>query len=197
MEYNEKKWLKTAGKGLKKPTVEQLPLLIRCSCHQHFFSGYESTCPNKYGDGSCELCNCSCKFVVSTSNYYTVCVASMNARKQPRKSDDINNAQEFLNVAAKIQKSAEEDTAEALLMMTRDGRLEYYEEEIAHTVENRPPSSRQSIMSTTPPACGALAGLASKMQVIEHPKGHTWIKMNGMDADHRSGLLFQPQRYSA
>jgi hypothetical protein len=42
-----------------------------------------------------------------------VCVASMNARKQPRKSDDINNAQEFLNVAAKIQISAEEDTAEA------------------------------------------------------------------------------------
>ncbi len=111
VEYNKKKWFKTAGKGLKKPTVEQLPLLIHCNCHQHFFSGYESTCPNECGDGSCELCNCSCKFAVSTSNYYTACVASMNARKQQRKSDDINNAQEFLNVAAKIQKSAEEDTA--------------------------------------------------------------------------------------
>jgi hypothetical protein len=110
VKYNKKKRFKTAGKRLKKPTVEQLPLLIHCNCHQHFFSGYESTCPNKCGDGSCELCNCSCKFVVSTSNYYTVRVASMNARKQPRKSDDINNAQEFLNVAAKIRKNLQRKT---------------------------------------------------------------------------------------
>ncbi len=51
-EYNEKKKLKM-GKGLKKPIVEQLPLLIRCNCHKHFQSGYSSTCPNKCGDESC------------------------------------------------------------------------------------------------------------------------------------------------
>ncbi len=34
-----------------------------------------------------------------------------------------------------------------------------------------------------PPAHGAGAGLASEMQVIEHPKGPTWIEMNGMDVN--------------
>ena len=73
-EYNEKKKFKT-GKGLKKPTVEQQPLLIRCNCHKHSHSGYSKTCPNQCGDGSCGLCNCLCSFVGSTTNYTTVMIA--------------------------------------------------------------------------------------------------------------------------
>jgi hypothetical protein len=42
-EFNEKKKLNT-GKGLKKPTVEQMPLLIRCNCSKHYHSGYSSNC---------------------------------------------------------------------------------------------------------------------------------------------------------
>jgi hypothetical protein len=102
VEYNKKK--KTAGKGgkgLKKPTVEQTSLFIPCNCHQYFYSGYSNTCPNNCVDGSCKLCNCSCSFVVSTSNYCTVHVTSVNARVQPRKSDgDVENACNFLEMGA-------------------------------------------------------------------------------------------------
>jgi hypothetical protein len=44
-EYNKKKKQNTGNKGLKKPTVEQQPLLICCNCYKHFHSGYSSTCP--------------------------------------------------------------------------------------------------------------------------------------------------------
>jgi hypothetical protein len=54
-------------------------------------------------DGSLELCNCSCSFVVSISNYCTVYAASMNACIKPRKSDgDVDNAHKLLKVEAKI-----------------------------------------------------------------------------------------------
>ena len=46
-EFNEKKKHKKKGQGLKKPTVEQQPLLIRCTWHKHFHSGYASTFPNQ------------------------------------------------------------------------------------------------------------------------------------------------------
>jgi hypothetical protein len=102
-EYNEKKKHKTGGKGLKKPTVEQLPLLIRCNCHKHFHSGYSSTCPNKCGDWSCKLCNCSCSFVVSTTNYATVRIASSGAQKPTKSDSNVDNACEFLKARAKVR----------------------------------------------------------------------------------------------
>jgi hypothetical protein len=103
-EYKEKKkTLGKGGKGLKKLTVEQMPLLIHCNYHQPIYSGYSSTCPNTCVDGSCELCNCSCSFVLSTSNYCTVHAASANAHIQPGKSDgNVDNAHEFLKAGAKI-----------------------------------------------------------------------------------------------
>jgi hypothetical protein len=75
--------------------------------------------------GSCELCNCSCSFVVSTSNYCTVHVAYVNARIQPRKSDgNVDNVCNFLKAGAKVCKAAEEDAAEAIMMMVNNGSLE-------------------------------------------------------------------------
>jgi hypothetical protein len=58
-EFNEKKKLKT-GEGLKKPTADQMPLLIRCNNSKYYHSGYSSNRPNQCGHGFCELCNCSC-----------------------------------------------------------------------------------------------------------------------------------------
>ncbi len=133
-EYNERKKHKTGGKALKKPTVEQLPLLICCNCHKHFHSGYSSTCPNKCGDGSCELCNCLCSFVVSTTNYATVRIASSGAQK-PKKSDsDMDNAHEFLKAGAKVRKSAVRDAAEAYEKMIGDGKLEYDDKELGRAI---------------------------------------------------------------
>jgi hypothetical protein len=77
-EFNEKKKLKT-GKGLKKPTLEQMPFLICCNCSKHYHSGYCSNCPNHCGDGFCKLCNCLCSLVGSTTNYAMVRIASVNA----------------------------------------------------------------------------------------------------------------------
>jgi hypothetical protein len=67
--------------------------------------------------------------------------------------------------------------------MTRDGRLEYNEEEIACAVGKQAALITAKHYVNNPPAHGAHAGLASKMQVIKHPKGPTWIKMNGMDVN--------------
>jgi hypothetical protein len=77
-EFNEKKKLKT-GKGLKKPTMEQMPLLIRCNCSKHHHSGYSSNRPNQCGDGFCKLCNCLYYFIGSTTNYDVVRIASVTA----------------------------------------------------------------------------------------------------------------------
>jgi hypothetical protein len=68
-------------------------------------------------------------------------------------------------------------------MITRDKRIEYNEEEIACTVGNQAALITAKHYVNNPLACGARAGLASKMQVIKHPKGPTWIKMNGMDVN--------------
>jgi hypothetical protein len=133
VKYNEKKKLKT-GKGLKKPTVEQLPLLIHCNCNKNFHSGYSSTCPNQCGDGSCKLCNCSCSFVVSTTNYATVRIASSNAQKPTKSDSDMDNAREFLKVGAKVRKSAVGDAAEAYEKMMDDGKLEYDDKELGHAI---------------------------------------------------------------
>jgi hypothetical protein len=106
-EYNEKK--QRSIKGLKKPTVGSVLLLIRCNCNKNYHATYNSTCPNKCGDGSCELCNFSCSLVVTVSNYSAVMIASMNPQ-QPRQShNDADDASAFLKVGAEVQKSAAED----------------------------------------------------------------------------------------
>jgi hypothetical protein len=137
-EYNEKKKHKTGGKGLKKPIVEQLPLLIRCNCHKHYHSGYSSTCPNQCGDGSCELCNCSCSFVVSTTNYATVRIASASNARNPTKSvGDVDHACEFLKAGAKVRKSAVGDAAETYEKMVDDGKLKCDDKELGRAISKQ------------------------------------------------------------
>jgi hypothetical protein len=181
--FNEKKKHKKKVQGLKKPTVEQHPLLIRCNCHKHFHSGYASTCPNQCGDGFCELCNCACSFVVSTTNYATVRIASSNAQKPTKSGSDVDDAREFLKVGTKVRKSAAGDAAEAYEKMLDDGKLEYDDKELGHAI------SRQASLITAqhyldnPPAHGARAGLAAKMNMLAHPKGPMWVCRNGVDVN--------------
>ncbi len=119
-EFNEKKKHKKKGQGLKKPTVEQHPLLIRCNCHKHFHSSYASTCPNQCGARSCELCNCVCSFVVSTTNYAMVRIASSNAQNPTKSGSDVDDAHEVLKVGTKVRKLAAGDAAEAYEKMLDD-----------------------------------------------------------------------------
>jgi len=159
-EFNEKKKHKKKGQGLKKPTVEQQPLLIRCNCHKHFHSGYASTCPNQCGDGSCELCNWACSFVVSTTNYGTVRITSLNAQKPTKSSSDMDDACEFLKVGTKVRKSAAGDAAEAYEKMLDDG-LEYDDKELGHTISRQASLITAQHYLNNPPAHGARAGLAA------------------------------------
>jgi hypothetical protein len=182
-EYNEKKKHKTGGKGLKKPTVEQLPLLIRCNCHKHFHSGYSSTCPNNCGDGSCELCNCSCSFVVSTTNYVTVRIASSGAQKPTKSDSDMDNAREFLKAGAKVRKLVAGDAAEAYEKMMDDGKLEYDDKELGRAISKQASFVTAQHYIENPPAHGARAGLAAKISMLAHPKGPTWIRRNGVDVN--------------
>jgi hypothetical protein len=179
-EYNEKKKLKM-GKGLKKPTVEQLPLLIRCNCHKHFHSGYSSTCPNQCGDRSCKLCNCSCSFVVSTTNYATVRIASSNAQKPTKSNSDVENAREFLKVGTKVRKLAVGDAAEAYEKMMDDGKLEYDDKELGCAISKQASLVTVQHYLNNPPAHVAHAGLAAKMSMLAHPKGPMWVHRNGVN----------------
>jgi hypothetical protein len=120
--YNEKK--QRGIKGLKKPTVDSVPHLIQCNCNKNYHATYNSTCPNNCGDGSCELCNCSCSFVVTVSNYSAVMMVSMNTQ-QPRKShNEADDARAFLKMGAEVQKSAAEDANEAYGKMMADGKMD-------------------------------------------------------------------------
>jgi hypothetical protein len=181
-EYNEKKKLKM-GKGLKKPIVEQLPLLIHCNCHKHFHSGYSSTCPNQCGDGSCELCNCSCSFVVSTNNYATVRIASFNAQNPTKSGSDMDNAWEFLKVGTKVRKLVVGDSAEAYEKMMDDEMLEYDDKELGHAISKQASLVTAQHYLDNPPAHGLRAGLAAKMSMLAHPKGPMWIHRNGVDVN--------------
>ncbi len=118
-EYNENKQRGT--KGFKKPTVESRPLLIQCNCHTNYHATHNSTCPNKCGDGSCELCNCSCSFVITVNNYNTVRIASMNPQKPRKSNGDKDEAHAFLIAGAQGRKSAAEDAHEAYHEMVADG----------------------------------------------------------------------------
>ena len=150
-EYNKKKKLKM-GKGLKKPTVEQLPLLIRCNCHKRVHSGYSRTCPNQQcANGSRKLCNCSCSLVVSTTNYATVRIASSKAQEPTKSNGNVNNACEFLKAGPKVRKPAMEDAAEKYEMMVDDGKLECkMMRSLVAPSQSRLLLSWRSITSTTP-----------------------------------------------
>jgi hypothetical protein len=104
--------------------VDSVSLLIRCNCNKNYHAAYNSTCPSKCSDGSCELCNCLCSFVVTVSNYSAVMIAAMNPQ-QPRKSNnDADDARAFLKVGAEVQKSAAEDVNEAYGKMMADGKMD-------------------------------------------------------------------------
>jgi hypothetical protein len=60
-------------------------------CH----SGYLTNCPNQFGDRSCKLCNRSCSFVVSTTNYTTVRIASTNAQKPTKSDGNMDDVRKF------------------------------------------------------------------------------------------------------
>jgi hypothetical protein len=180
-EFNEKKKHKKNGQGLKNPTVEQQPLLIRCNCHKHFHSGYASTCPNQCGDGSCELCNCAFSFVVSTTNYATVRIASSNAQKPTKRGSDVDDAREFLKVGTKVRKLAAGDAAEAYEKMLDDGKLENDDKELGHAISRQASLITAQHYLNNPPAHGARAGLVAKMNMLAHPKGPMWVCRNGVE----------------
>ncbi len=182
-ESNEKMKHKTGGKGLKKPIVEQLPLLIRCTCHKHFHSGYSSTCPNQCGNGSCKLCNCLCSFVVSTTNYAMVRIASSGAQKPTKSNSDVDNAREFLKAGAKVRKLAAEDAAEAYEKMMDDGKLEYDDKELGSAISKQASFVTVQRYLETPPAHVVHAGLAAKISMLAYPKGPMWVHRNGVDVN--------------
>ncbi len=127
--------------------------------------------------------------MVSTSNYCTVHAASVNAHIQPRKSDgDVDNACDFLKAGAKVRKSAEEDTAKAIMMMVNNGSLEYNHKEMTQAVGNQASLVVAKHCANYPPAHGARDGLSAKMKVLEHPKGPPWIWKNGMDVNLDSSV---------
>ncbi len=89
--------------------MDSVPFLIQCNCNKNYHAAYNSTCPNKCGDSSCELCNCLCSFIVTVSDYSAVMIASMNPQ-QPRKShNDMDDARTFFKAEAEVQKSVAED----------------------------------------------------------------------------------------
>ena len=183
-EHNEKK--QRGIKGLKKPTVESRPLLIRCNCHKNYHAAYNSTCPNKCGDGSCELCNCSCSFVVTVNNYNAVRIASMNPQKPRKSNGEKDEARAFLIAGAQVRESAAVDARDAYHEMVADGRLDGSKsgrKEIAAAI------ARQSSLITAqhyvnnPPAHCARSGLHDKMMSLEHKKGPSWIRRDGTDVN--------------
>jgi len=183
-EYNEKK--RRGVKGLKKPVVESVPLLIRCNCHKNYHAAYNNNCPNKCGDGTCELCNCSCSFVVTVANYNAVQMASINPRHPMKSHGDEDDAREFLKMGARVRKSAAEDANEAYGKMVSDGRLDGSRsgrKEIAASVERQAALITAQHYVNNPPAHGARSGLQKKINKLEHAKGASWIKRNGIDVN--------------
>jgi len=93
----------------------------------------------------------------------------------------VDDAREFLKVGTKVRKSVAGDAAEAYEKMMDDGKLEYDDKELGHAI------SRQASLITAqhyldnPPAHGARAGLAAKMNTLAHPKGPMWVCRNGVD----------------
>ena len=111
-------------------------------------------------------------------------IASMNPQ-QPRKShNDADYARAFLKVGAEVQESAAEDANEAYGKMMADGEMDGSlsgRKEIADAV------ARQSSLITAqhyvnnPPAHGERSGLHNKMKSLEHAKGPSWVRQNGID----------------
>jgi hypothetical protein len=99
--YNEKKLC--GIKGLKKPTLESVLLLIQFNCNKNYHATYNSTCPNKCCNGSCKLCYCLCSLVVTISNYSAVRIASMNLQQSRKSHNDEDDAHAFLKVGAEVQ----------------------------------------------------------------------------------------------
>ncbi len=92
-------------------------------------------------------------------------------------------AQKILKVGTKVRKLAAGDADEAYEKMLDDGKLEYDDKELGCAI------SRQALLITVqhylenPPAHGARAGLATKMNMLAHPKGPMWVCRNGVDVN--------------
>ena len=110
-------------------------------------------------------------------------IASSNAQQPTKSGSDVDDAREFLKVGTKVRKSAAGDAAEAYEKMLDDGKLEYDDKELGRAI------SRQASLITAqhyldnPPAHGARAGLAAKMNMLAHPKGPMWFCRNGVDVN--------------
>jgi hypothetical protein len=126
---------------------------------------------HKCGDGSCELCNCLCSFVVSTTNYATVRIASSGAQKPTQSDSNMDNAQEFLKAGAKVRKSAAGDAAEAYEKMMDDGKLEYDDKELGRAISKQASFVTAQHYLENLPVHGARAGLAAKISMLVHLTG--------------------------
>ena len=108
VKYNQQVLTKTKGaKSLKKPSLAQKPLLIRCNCKDSFFSWYRNSCPNNCKNGSCDMCTCSCMFVCSTTNHPLVSIAVLEKKRSLTSSDDrvdcMNSARQYLQGGADVR----------------------------------------------------------------------------------------------
>ena len=105
--YNEVvKTKKKSDTSLKKPVLEQKPLLIRCCCNKFAFAWLGGNCPTNCG-GTCEICVCSCSFVCSVTDYNQVVMTVMERKRASTLSDDsaerIDHARQFLRGGDKIR----------------------------------------------------------------------------------------------
>jgi len=95
----------------------------------------------------------------------------------------VDNAREFLKVGTKVRTSAEGDAAEAYEKMLDDGKLEYDDKELGSAILRQDSLITAQHYLDNPPAHGARAGLAAKINMLAHPKGPMWVCRNRVDVN--------------
>ena len=167
-------------KSVRKPSLKQQSLLMRCACITFTFSRYGGNCPQKCnGSEDCEICNCACSFVCKTTNYNQVMLALALAKGAAKSISSTSAAQSFLSGGINVRESAKANAATLFDSQKESGMLGM-KEDTARAVSQHASLAMANHFVNNPPAHQERAGLVSHMNSLEHQNGPSWISMNGV-----------------
>ena len=172
------------GVNSNPPPLKQESLQMSCCCIQVGVSFYSGIQCGICTDGTCEICLCSCSFVCKLGQDYDYVLAermdSANPTPDPAAFD---NAKVYLNNALTVKTSALQSAKSMYKTLQEEGKLSQNcdTKGLNRAISRTTSLATSNFMTHNPPGHGARQQLKAKAQILNHPKGATWISECGRD----------------
>ena len=176
------------GKPLKKigaPITQKLH--VRCHCHQMHRSVLRNgSCPLNCTYGICVICTCACSFLCTTTDYFTyVQNKALDSKSGNNRHDAEEQSRDWFNAGIRAYKNAESDAASYYNEQKKQGSLGR-NVDVSRVIKEQASLAQGINIVKNPPPYAVMEMFSKKMNSIQHPKGPTFVTVDGKDVDLRT-----------